>query len=63
MKLCIDCVHHKTGHRCDNPLYAQVSPVDGRKMDSDCMIQRHAFSLPSCGQEGRGFEAKEKEGA
>ena len=59
MKLCVDCKHHQTGHRCVNPAYASISPVDGATERVDCGIQRAAFHLPSCGPEGRGFEAKE----
>ena len=61
MKLCVNCAHHKIGHRCTNPDYAHESPVDGTAKDADCAIQRVAFSHPSCGPEGRGFEAKQRE--
>ena len=61
MKLCTACKHHRPDHRCANLDYARISPVDGSTERTDCAIQRAAFSLPSCGPEGRGFEAKERD--
>lgn len=65
MKLCIECKYHSSpnagNHRCGKPEYAQTSPVDGSKRDSDCMIQRTSFVEPCCGKDAAGFEAKAKE--
>ncbi len=62
MKLCIDCKYYQADmhgtQRCGNPSYAYVSPVDGSKRSSDCMIQRTSFVEPCCGKDATGFEAK-----
>lgn len=59
LKLCIDCQHHKIGHRCGHPEFAQVSLVDGSATDSSCHLQR--ASLTGCGPIGEGFVRKLRE--